>query len=196
MSNCQRFEVPNLELVGWHLVSSALRPIIHTIVFVRGLEVTRPQELRERDLGVTYATVPDVEIEQYVTRKIQEFVMWLHKQPSHSGSLKLAFHDQPEKKGAFFGEPMSSCWEEWTISVTVLEQNTFVPISQTKDRVSTCLGYITQSVMLHQYPLPSLGKVSLIQLFRISIVMNSRAAEMFHAVHRALQDINTTSLLR
>lgn len=196
MSNCQRFELPHLEFVGWHLVSAALRPILHTIVFTRSFEATEPQELYENDLGVCYGAVKDQETEQYISQKIREFIQWLQKRPSHCGSLKLAFHDKPETAGHIFAQSTGPCWEEWTISVQVTERKESVVVEEVAKKVKACMAFVIQSVGVNPSPLPSVGTMPLSESFRIVIVTENKAADMFHTVHKALQDINTTSLLR
>ena len=197
MSNCQRFEVPRLELVGWHLVSAALRPILHTIVFTRSFGPTEPRELHEDGLGVSYGAVKDPETEKYLAQKIQEFVLWLQRRPSHSGTLKLAFRDRPLKKSrsSFFLET-GACWEEWLISVKVFVHEVPVDVETVTQSVKDSLEFIMRSVATNHYPLPSLGNMTLLESFSISVVTENKTYEFLHAVHRAVQDVSTTSLLR
>lgn len=196
MSNCQRFEVPHIELVGWHLVSTALLPILRTIVFMRNFNLTEPRELYNDNLKLCYCVVNDLDTEQKLTSKSKEFVLWLQRRPTHSGSLKLTFHDQCSKNGRTLFESMGSGWEEWTISVSVSDKPEAIAFDDVKKTVESCIGFVVRSVSRHPCPLPFISQLPLARSFRISIVMENKAAEMFNALHRALQDINTTSLLR
>lgn len=196
MSNCQRFEVPHLEFVGWHLVSASLRTILHTIVFTRSFERTEPQERYEEDIDVHFVAIKDADTEHIISKRIQEFIQWLQKRPVSSGMLRLAFYDKPQNKVVSMFESPASCWEEWTISVTVTDREETVSIQEFSQKVKGCIEHVLRSVIAQPCPLPVFENSRLNGSFKIWIVMENKASKVLHVVHKALQDINTTSLLR
>lgn len=119
--NCKVCQLKELE-VG-HLefeIREVLRCILHTILFHRALGLVRPRDVDLELFEITYVQCGDLEIENKIDEKIEQFISWVEKHPNKKSQICLSFYEVKNKQVSWFtNKSERRHWEQWYINLNV-----------------------------------------------------------------------------
>ncbi|KAB1214679.1 hypothetical protein CJ030_MR5G022128 [Morella rubra] len=96
--------------------------ILHTIVFHRALGLVRPKDIDLELFEITYVQCGDVELENKIDEKIEQFINWVEKHPNKKSQVCLSFYEVKNKQPSWFTNKIERLyWEQWYVNLNVAQ---------------------------------------------------------------------------
>ncbi|KAL0075405.1 hypothetical protein F4703DRAFT_1889011 [Phycomyces blakesleeanus] len=128
-------------------VKDVLRAILHSIFFHRLLINITPRELRVLETTVSTTDSPDVEI--LIEERVNEFVQNINTSQPKQGKMAVLFYEKRLKKNwyQFTKSEELACWEQWSITLNLINPQTETERHSTKRSVSRNLSQCLLDVL-------------------------------------------------
>lgn len=119
--NCEVCQLKELEVEHFEFeIREVLRCILHTILFHRALGLVRPRDVDLELFEITYVQCGDLEIENKIDEKIEQFISWVEKHPNKKSQICLSFYEVKNKQVSWFTNKIERLyWEQWYINLNV-----------------------------------------------------------------------------
>ncbi|GMH14764.1 hypothetical protein Nepgr_016605 [Nepenthes gracilis] len=86
------------------------------------LVLVRPKDVDLQLFDITYVQCGDVELENKIDEKIDQFIYWLEKHPNKKSQICLSFYEVKNNKAIWFSNKVERLyWEHWYINLNVVQ---------------------------------------------------------------------------